>query len=96
MSTQLSKEQLFALFEEIKQEQATQFPLSERFLKQYFNSSLLTKAKEYLHNSQISFLEHSDDFSNIESQVMGNFGNTFSQHIKITKVNNNPLSLIHI
>ena len=90
MSTQLSKEQLFALFEEIKQEQATQFPLSERFLKQYFNSSLLTKAKEYLHNSQISFLEHSDDFSNIESQVMGNFGNTFSQHIKITKVNNNP------
>ncbi|ALO43866.1 DEAD/DEAH box helicase [Pseudoalteromonas phenolica] len=90
MSTQLSKEQLFALFEEIKQEQATQFPLSERFLKQYFNSSLLAKAKEYLQNSQISFLEHSEDFSTIDSQVIGNFGNTFSQHIKITKVNNNP------
>ena len=90
MSTQLSKEQLFALFEEIKQEQATQFPLSERFLKQYFNSSLLSKAKEYLHNSQISFLEHSEDFSTIDSQVIGNFGNTFSQHIKITKINNNP------
>jgi SNF2 family DNA or RNA helicase len=88
MSTQLSKEQLFALFEEIKQEQATQFPLSERFLKQYFNSALLTKAKEYLTNSQISYLDHSEDFSRIDSQVLGNFGNTFSQHIKITTVNN--------
>ncbi|KAF7764711.1 hypothetical protein PCIT_b0761 [Pseudoalteromonas citrea] len=88
MSTQLSKEQLFALFEEIKQEQATQFPLSERFLKQYFNSALLAKAKEYLSNSQISYLDHSEDFSRIDSQVLGNFGNTFSQHIKITTVNN--------
>ena len=88
MSTQLSKEQLFALFEEIKQEQATQFPLSERFLKQYFNSALLVKAKEYLNNSQISYLDHSKDFSRIDSQVLGNFGNTFSQHIKITTVNN--------
>ncbi|MBQ4860383.1 DEAD/DEAH box helicase [Pseudoalteromonas sp. MMG013] len=88
MSTQLSKEQLFALFEEIKQEQATQFPLSERFLKQYFNSALLVKAKEYLNNSQISYLDHLDDFSRIDSQVLGNFGNTFSQYIKISQVNN--------
>ena len=85
MSTQLSKEQLFALFEEIKLEQATQFPLSERFLKQYFNSSILTKAKDYLNNAQISFLEHSKDFSCIDSQVIGNLGNTFSQHINIKK-----------
>ncbi|MBD1584674.1 DEAD/DEAH box helicase [Pseudoalteromonas sp. S16_S37] len=83
MSTQLSKEQLFALFEEIKQEQATQFPLSERFLKQYFNAQMLSKAKEYLKDSQISFLEHHDDFSKIDAQIIGNQGNTFSQHISI-------------
>ncbi|WP_105169504.1 DEAD/DEAH box helicase [Pseudoalteromonas sp. T1lg23B] len=83
MSTQLSKEQLLALFEEIKQEQANQFPLSERFLKQYFNAQMLSKAKEYLKDSQISFLEHSEDFAKIDAQIIGNYGNTFSQHITI-------------
>ncbi|BBN83940.1 hypothetical protein PA25_39250 [Pseudoalteromonas sp. A25] len=90
MSTQLSKEQLLALFEEIKQEQSTQFPLSERFLKQYFNTQMLNKAKEYLKDSQISFLEHSDDFSKIDAQIIGNYGNTFSQHISIEQKANGP------
>ncbi|CAH9062592.1 RNA polymerase-associated protein RapA [Pseudoalteromonas sp. CIP111854] len=88
MSTQLSKEQLFALFEEIKQEQASQFPLSERFLKQYFNAQMLSKAKEYLNDSQISFLEHNNDFSKIDAQIIGNQGNTFSQHISMVHKNN--------
>lgn len=83
MSSQLSKEQLFALFAEIKEEQAQQFPLSERFLKQYFNAPLLAKAKEYLQDGQICFLEHSKNFSTIDAQILGNQGNTFSQHIKI-------------
>ncbi|KNC68762.1 DEAD/DEAH box helicase [Pseudoalteromonas ardens] len=90
MSSQLSKEQLLALFEEIKQEQSTQFPLSERFLKQYFNAALLSKAKQYLHDEQICFLEHSEDFTKIDAQVMGNFGNTFTQHIKIEQVKGTP------
>ena len=84
MSSQLSKEQLFALFEEIKQEQANQFPLSERFLRQYFNSALLNKAKEYLQDDQVCYLHHSDNFAQIDAQVLGNYGNTFTQHIKIT------------
>ncbi|MCF6441220.1 DEAD/DEAH box helicase [Pseudoalteromonas luteoviolacea] len=90
MSSQLSKEQLLALFEEIKQEQSSQFPLSDRFLKQYFNSAMLAKAKEYLNDDQISFLEHSEDFSKIDAQVLGNFGNTFTQHIKIELVKGAP------
>ncbi|MCF2857817.1 DEAD/DEAH box helicase [Pseudoalteromonas sp. SMS1] len=90
MSSQLSKEQLLALFEEIKQEQSSQFPLSERFLKQYFSSAMLAKAKEYLNDDQICFLEHSADFSRIDAQVMGNYGNTFTQHIKIEQVRGTP------
>ncbi|OCQ21518.1 DNA helicase [Pseudoalteromonas luteoviolacea] len=90
MSSQLSKEQLLALFEEIKQEQSSQFPLSERFLKQYFSSAMLAKAKEYLNDDQICFLEHSDDFSRIDAQVLGNYGNTFTQHIKIEQIKGTP------
>ncbi|MEK0160453.1 DEAD/DEAH box helicase [Pseudoalteromonas piscicida] len=85
MSSQLSKEQLFALFEEIKQEQANQFPLSERFLRQYFNSALLAKAKEYLKDEQVCYLQHSENFALIDAQVLGNYGNTFTQHIKINQ-----------
>ncbi|WP_440056372.1 DEAD/DEAH box helicase (plasmid) [Pseudoalteromonas sp. T1lg65] len=91
MSSQLSKEQLVALFEEIKQEQANQFPLSERFLRQYFNSALLVKAKEYLQDEQVCFLQHSDNFEQIDAQVLGNFGNTFTQHIKISQKQGQPL-----
>ncbi|CCQ10564.1 putative protein with helicase domain [Pseudoalteromonas luteoviolacea B = ATCC 29581] len=90
MSSQLSKEQLFALFAEIKEEQAQQFPLSERFLKKYFNSALLAKAKEYLQDGQISFLEHSKNFSTIDAQILGNLGNTFTQHIRIKFVKGEP------
>ncbi|WMN62065.1 DEAD/DEAH box helicase (plasmid) [Pseudoalteromonas xiamenensis] len=90
MSSQLSKEQLFALFAEIKEEQAQQFPLSERFLKQFFNAALLTKAKEYLNDGQISFLEHSSSFSTIDAQILGNHGNTFTQHIRIRMVKGEP------
>ncbi|KZN34086.1 DNA helicase [Pseudoalteromonas luteoviolacea S2607] len=90
MSSQLSKEQLLALFEEIKQEQSSQFPLSERFLKQYFSSAMLAKAKEYVNDDQICFLEHTDDFSRIDAQVLGNYGNTFTQHIKIEQIKGTP------
>ncbi|MFC3032571.1 SNF2-related protein [Pseudoalteromonas fenneropenaei] len=90
MSSQLSKAQLLALFAEIKQEQATQFPLSERFLKQFFNPTLLAKAKEYLQDGQISFLQHSPDFAVIDAQLLGNQGNTFSQHIEIKRIKGEP------
>ncbi|WP_075593358.1 DEAD/DEAH box helicase [Pseudoalteromonas sp. PAB 2.2] len=86
MSANLSKNDLLAIFEEIKQEQETQFPLSERFIKQLFKPHVLSKAKEYHQNGQINWLEHSSDFSVIDASMFGNEGNTFTQHIEISKL----------
>ncbi|MBB1365272.1 DEAD/DEAH box helicase [Pseudoalteromonas sp. SR44-5] len=88
MSANLSKNDLLAIFEEIKQEQATQFPLSERFIKQLFKPPVLSKAKEYVANGQINWLEHNHDFSVIDASVFGNQGSTFTQHIEIKKLAN--------
>ncbi|MBB1433961.1 DEAD/DEAH box helicase [Pseudoalteromonas sp. SG43-6] len=88
MSANLSKNDLLAIFEEIKQEQATQFPLSERFIKQLFKLPVLSKAKEYVANGQINWLEHNHDFSVIDASVFGNQGSTFTQHIEIKKLAN--------
>ncbi len=86
MSANLSKNDLLAIFEEIKQEQETQFPLSERFIKQLFKPHVLSKAKEYHQNGQINWLEHNSDFSIIDASMFGNEGNTFTQHIEISKL----------
>lgn len=88
MSANLSKSDLLAIFEEIKQEQATLFPLSERFLKQLFKPQVLAQAKDYLANGQINWLEHNHDFSVIDASMFGNEGNTFTQHIEIKKLAN--------
>ena len=88
MSANLSKNDLLAIFEEIKQEQATQFPLSERFIKQLFKPHVLSKAKEYVANGQVNWLEHNHDFSVIDASVFGNQGSTFTQHIEIKKLAN--------
>ena len=86
MSANLSKSDLLAIFEEIKQEQETLFPLSERFIKQLFKPHVLNQAKEYLANGQINFLEHNKDFSIIDASMFGNEGSTFTQHIEIKKI----------
>lgn len=86
MSANLSKSDLLAIFEEIKQEQETLFPLSERFIKQLFKPHVLNQAKEYLANGQINFLEHNKDFSIIDASMFGNEGTTFTQHIEIKKL----------
>ncbi|MFY8325116.1 SNF2-related protein [Pseudoalteromonas sp. ZZD1] len=88
MSANLSKSDLLAIFEEIKQEQATLFPLSERFIKQLFSPQVLVQAKEYLANGQINWLEHNSDFSVIDASMFGNEGSTFTQHIEIKKLAN--------
>ena len=88
MSANLSKSDLLAIFEEIKQEQETLFPLSERFIKQLFKPNVLRQAKEYLANGQINFLEHNNDFSIIDASMFGNEGSTFTQHIEIKKLKN--------
>ncbi len=83
MSSRLSKNDLLALFAEIQEEQAGLFPLSERFLKQYFKPATLAKAKEYLRDQQIGKIEAAADFSKIDAQLIGNNGSTFIQHIQI-------------
>ncbi len=86
MSANLSKNDLLAIFEEIKNEQATLFPLSERFIKKLFRPNVLDKGKEYYKNGQISWLEHSSDFAVIDSTVQGDTGSAFNQRIEISKV----------
>lgn len=86
MSANLSKQDLLAIFEEIKQEQASQFQLSDRFIKKLFTAQVLIKAKEYLSSGQINWLEHNHDFSVIDASILSNAGSTFSQHIEITKL----------
>lgn len=86
MSANLSKNDLMALFEEIKNEQATQFPLSERFIKKLFKPNVLAKGKEYYKKGQISWLEHNANFSIIDSTVQGDKGVSFNQRIEITKL----------
>ncbi|MCQ8878286.1 DEAD/DEAH box helicase [Pseudoalteromonas shioyasakiensis] len=88
MSANLSKSDLLAIFEEIKQEQETLFPLSERFIKQLFKPQVLAQAKEYVANGQINWLEHNSDFSVIDASMLGNEGSTFTQHIEIKKLAN--------
>ena len=86
MSANLSKNDLMAIFEEIKNEQATQFPLSERFIKKLFKPAVLAKGKSYYKNGQISWLEHNADFSVVDSTVQGHKGIAFNQRIEISKL----------
>ncbi len=86
MSANLSKNDLMAIFEEIKNEQATQFPLSERFIKKLFKPAVLAKGKSYYKNGQISWLEHNADFSVVDSTVQGDKGFAFNQRIEISKL----------
>ncbi len=86
MSANLSKTDLMAIFEEIKNEQATQFPLSERFIKKLFKPAVLAKGKTYYKNGQISWLEHNKDFSVVDATVNGDKGVAFNQRIEISKV----------
>lgn len=86
MSANLSKTDLLTIFEEIKQEQATQFQLSDRFIKKLFTPRVLEKAKQYLLSGQINWLEHSRDFSVIDASILTNTGSTYTQHIEITKL----------
>ncbi|MDN3405717.1 DEAD/DEAH box helicase [Pseudoalteromonas sp. APC 3218] len=86
MSANLSKNDLMAIFEEIKNEQATQFPLSERFIKKLFKPAVLAKGKSYYKNGQISWLEHNADFSVVDSTVQGDKGIAFNQRIEISKL----------
>lgn len=86
MSANLSKNDLLAIFEEIKNEQATQFPLSERFINKLFKPAVLQKGKSYYKNGQINWLEHNADFSIIDSTVQGDKGVAFNQRIEISKL----------
>ncbi|MGO2074909.1 MAG: SWIM zinc finger family protein, partial [Pseudoalteromonas sp.] len=86
MSANLSKTDLLTIFEEIKQEQATQFQLSDRFIKKLFTPRVLEKAKQYLLSGQINWLEHNRDFSVIDASILTNTGSTYTQHIEITKL----------
>ena len=86
MSANLSKNDLLAIFEEIKNEQATQFPLSERFIKKLFRPNVLAKAKEYYKNGKITWLEHTPNFSVVDSTVLGDNGTPFNQRIEIIKL----------
>ncbi|MBB1387445.1 DEAD/DEAH box helicase [Pseudoalteromonas sp. SG45-5] len=86
MSANLSKNDLLAIFEEIKNEQATQFPLSERFINKLFRPNVLAKGKEYYKNGKITWLEHTSDFSVVDSTVLGDNGTPFNQRIEISKL----------
>ncbi|MEM5546308.1 DEAD/DEAH box helicase [Pseudoalteromonas fuliginea] len=86
MSANLSKNDLLAIFEEIKNEQATQFPLSERFINKLFRPNVLAKGKEYYKNGKISWLEHTPNFSVVDSTVLGDNGTPFNQRIEISKI----------
>jgi superfamily II DNA or RNA helicase len=86
MSANLSKNDLMAIFEEIKNEQATQFPLSERFIKKLFRPNVLAKGKEYYKNGKITWLEHTSNFSVVDSTVLGDNGSPFNQRIEISKL----------
>ena len=86
MSANLSKNDLMAIFEEIKNEQATQFPLSERFIKKLFRENVLDKGKEYYKKGQITWLEHTPNFSVVDSTVQVDNGSSFNQRIEISKV----------
>ncbi|MBQ4833332.1 DEAD/DEAH box helicase [Pseudoalteromonas sp. MMG010] len=86
MSANLSKNDLLAIFEEIKNEQAAQFPLTERFINKLFRPTVLNKAKEYYKNGKITWLEFNDDFSVIDSTVVGDKGTSFNQRIEINKI----------
>jgi superfamily II DNA or RNA helicase len=86
MSANLSKSDLLAIFEEIKNEQAEQFPLTERFINKLFRPTVLNKAKEYYKNDKITWLEHNRDFSIIDSTVLGDKGISFNQRIEISKL----------
>jgi len=86
MSANLSKNDLLAIFEEIKNEQATQFPLSERFINKLFKPNVLAKGKAYYKNGKIAWLEHNSDFSVIDSTVQSDTGASYNQRIEISKL----------
>lgn len=86
MSANLSKNDLLAIFEEIKHEQATQFPLSERFINKLFKPNVLAKGKDYYKTGKITWLEHAKDFSVIDSTVQSDNGSAYNQRIEISKL----------
>ena len=77
MSQRLSKNDLLALFDEIKNEEQASFPLTESFLKRYFKPAVFKKAKQYLSQEQVLWHEASDGFKLINGEVINGEGDTF-------------------
>ena len=87
MSQRLSKSDLLALFDEIKNEEQTSFPLTESFLKRFFKPAVFKKAKEYLTNEQILWREASESFKTINGEVANSEGEIFYPQATINQSN---------
>lgn len=85
MAKGFTKKDLLSLFDEIKSEQADEFPLTEIFLKRYFKPAVLENAKTYLINNQIGQIEANKDFSQITAEVFSSPSDPVHQHIQITR-----------
>jgi len=89
MAKGFTKKDLLSLFDEIKTEQAREFPLTEIFLKRYFKPAVLENAKQYLTNKQIGQIDANNDFSQITSEVFNSLAEPSHQHIQIIRDNAN-------
>ena len=92
MAKGFTKKDLLSLFDEIKNEQAEEFPLTEIFLKRYFKPAVLDNAKTYLINNQIGQIEANSDFSQITAEVFCSPSDPVHQHIQIIR-NKQKISL---
>ncbi len=86
MAQSLSKKDLLNIFDEIKQEQAADFPLTELFLKRYFKPLVFKKAKSHFADGLVNWVEADDGFHKISSEVQNDQGDVFHQQIQIKQL----------
>ncbi|WP_105188880.1 DEAD/DEAH box helicase [Pseudoalteromonas sp. T1lg48] len=82
MAASFTKEDLLAVFAEIKAEQAP-MPLSEQALKQLFSKGVYSRAQQMLRDEQVLWVKSNEDYSRIEAQVLDDDGTTYDQHIQL-------------
>lgn len=90
MSQRLSKNDLLALFDEIKNEELASFPLTESFLKRFFKPAVFNKAKDYLSHDLVLWREATEGFKSINGEVANQEGETFYPQATIKQLNGQP------
>lgn len=95
MASSFTKADLLAVFDEIKQQDETRFPLSEAQLKSLFNRAVFARGQQFVRDQQVLWVKANNDFTQVESQVIDDDGTTTDQLLTLSFATEQPSLEVH-